>query len=147
MSFKTPQEVRKSFARDNQITKDRPPPRIPKNKRVQRTNYWPGSRLDYEFLDRCKEFICRIPHPTGYYKNKGKELRLSSLSWGHGSYVDIRYYHRGRDGRVVGGPVGILLHLDMISALLPELVALVRRLEMQDPREPEQKASIEVLPG
>lgn len=111
-----------------------------KNKRAHRTNYWPGERLDYDFLERCKEFICRIPHPTGYYKHRKAEYRLSVLPWSQGAYVDIRVYLNG-----VPSSRGILLHLDVIKELLPELINTVRQLDNADVREPDKRAKIEVI--
>ena len=144
MPFARPSEVRRSFSRDSAITRFRIPGyayKVPKEKRVQRTNFWPGTRLDYDYLERCKEVVCRVIHPTGYFKHKGKEIRLSVLPWSRGAYVDIRYYHK--DGQQ--SPVGILLHQDIMAALLPDLIATVRRLGMEDQREPEQKAKVEVV--
>ena len=143
MGFGKPQDVRRSFAKDSKITKFRVPAHslhACKEKRVQRTNFWSGGRLDYEFLERCKEIVCRIQHPTGYYRHKKVEYRLSVLRWSRGSYVDIRQYHDG-----MPSPTGILLHLDIISELLPELVSTVRQLQLEDTRDDDKKAKIEVI--
>ena len=143
MSFVRPAEIRRSFASDSAITRFRVPGyayKIPKEKRVQRANFWPGTRLDYEFLESSKEVVCRVKHPTGYFKHKGKEIRLSIMPWSRGAYVDIRYYTNGHQS-----PVGILLHQDILVALLPDLIATARRLEREDQREPDQKAKVEVV--
>lgn len=141
MSFiQKPADVRRSFSGVGPRTYHVPrvnPAKIP---RAHRTNYWPGNKLDYDFLERCKEFICRIPHPTGYYKYKKAEYRLSIIHWSQGAYVDVRMY-------LNGGPtsMGILLHLDVIKEMLPDLVAAVRQLDNEDMREPNKKAKIEVI--
>jgi len=77
-------------------------------------------------------------------KHKGTEYVLSIMPWSRGSYVDIRVHH------LVGEKLnptaqGVLLHLDVVSALLPELIGAVRRLENEDTREPEQKAQVSVI--
>jgi len=145
MPFPKPSEVRRSFGSDSNIITRRPvlhQPAQKHEKRIQRTNFWSGGKLDYLFLERCKECICRIKHPTGYMKHRETDYRLSVLPWSRGSYVDIRQYKKGSPTSV-----GILLHLDVIIALLPELVAVVHRLEAEDTREQEQKANIEVIPA
>lgn len=40
---------------------------------------------------------------------------------------------------------GILLHLDVIKVLLPELIGAVRRMEMEDTREPEDIQPVRVV--
>jgi len=64
------------------------------------------------------------------------------MPWSRGSYLDIRLYK-------LGGPtnIGILLHLDIMSAILPEIIAAVRRMENEDTREPDDKAEIVVNRG
>ena len=125
---------------------DTPKPGIG-NKRRQRHGNWFNGRLNYEFLNRCKETVCRIIHPSSfhkkwYYKNGSHtEVRLSILPWSNGAYLDIRKYFRGG-----AQPVGILLHLDIMSAILPEIIAAVRRMESEDTREPNQKCKIVFLP-
>lgn len=146
MPLKTPKTVQRSFAPDSDITEYRVPHLKAGRKKGQnpraRTNFWPGKRLNYDFLERCKELVCRIPHPTGYYKHRGVEYRLTTMDWGRGSYIDIRQYQKGR-----ATPVGILLHIDIAAALMPELVATIRRQELADTREPDKKATIKVLYG
>ena len=115
-------------------------------------NHWPHgahgqtrsqTRLDYEYIESCKEVICRIPHPTWSQRHGyPKEFRLSLLRWSRGCYIDIRQYAGAQ-----ATSTGILLHLDVISALLPELITLVRAMEAEDIREPEQKAQVEVFYG
>lgn len=132
----------RSFARSSEITKHRVPHKRAhaNTQRIQRTNFWPGGRLDYEFLERCKEIICRIPHPTGHYRYRKIEYRLSTMIWSRGAYVDIRQY---QDGKPTG--TGILLHLDVVSELLPELTRAVRDLQMNDTRDIGEKAQVEVI--
>ena len=144
MPFKRPDEVRRSFAIDSNIKKYRTPAGSlthKKNKRVHRTNFWPGERINYEFLERCKECVLRVKHPTGYFQHKQAEYRISILPWSRGSYVDIRMYKNGGPS-----PTGILLHLDVLSAMLPDLIATIRNLEVNDVRDPEQKAQVEIIP-
>ena len=140
MAFEKPNEVRRSFAQDSNIARYRVPKGPGKNKRVHRTNFWPGKRLDYEFLEKCKEVVCRVSHPTGYYQKQDLEYRVSIMSWSRGSYLDIRQYKKDHPCAV-----GILLHLDIVSAMLPNIIAAVRRMETEDTREPEQKASPKVI--
>lgn len=140
MSLKKPSEVRKSFAQDSKIAKYRIPRTPPaRNKRIQRNNLWPGNRLDYEFLEKCKEVVCRVKHPTAYYKHQDSEYRISIMRWSRGAYIDIRLYSKGSPR-----PMGILLHLDVISAMMPDLLAAVRRLQVEDDREESQKPHLEV---
>jgi len=54
--------------------------------------------------------------------------------------VDIRQYQGG-----MPTPTGILLHLDVISELLPELIQTVRTLQLNDTRDDDKKAKIEVI--
>ena len=117
------------------------------NKRFHRHGNWLDGRLNYEFLDRCKETVCRIVHPSGYH-NKFKydgvtkmEIRLSIMPWSHGSYLDIRKYYGDKSTSN-----GILLHVDVMAAILPDLIAAVRKMEAEDTREPEQKSKIVFLP-
>lgn len=143
MAFSKPTEIRRSFARDSNIAKRGPARKQPgekREKRIQRTNYWPGGKLNYEFLESCKEVVCRVKHPTAYMRHLDTEYRVSTMPWSRGYYVDIRQYKKG-------GPtsVGILLHLDVIAAILPDLIAAVHKLELLDDREPEKKAKIEVI--
>ena len=150
MPFEKPSTVRRSFARDSAPVEWRPTDEaIPfkKSKNVQtqatRKRHWP-KRLDYQFLEGCKEVICRIEHPTAYYKHPGmgrSEYRLSVMPWSRGAYVDIRMYRGGRPTAR-----GILLHLDVAQVLLPELVRTIHRMEAEDTREPGQKARIVMLP-
>lgn len=107
---------------------------------MQRTNLWPGDRINYDFLNRCKETICRAKHPTGYFRHRDTEYRVSIMQWSRGSYLDVRMYKQG-----TSTPIGILLHLDVISAILPDIISAVRQMENADTREPEQKAEITVL--
>lgn len=144
MSFFKPksEEMYRSFARAVPIT-ERYVPRPPHQrheKRMHRTNMWPGEQLKYDYLERCKEVVCRVKHPTGYFQQKGAEYRVSIVSWSRGSYLDIRMYKMGQ-----GTPMGILLHLDIISEILPEIINAVKRMQDEDTREPEKKAKIEVI--
>lgn len=139
MPFRKPTEVRRSFDKDSKITKRRVP-YAKNNPRMHRTNYWPGKKLDYEFLEKCKEVVCRVKHPNAYYKYKNNEYRVSIMRWSRGSYIDIRLY-TGDQPR----PMGILLHQDVITAILPDLVAAVHRLEAEDSREPDKIQKPEVL--
>ena len=130
-----PKEPQASFAQNSGIAKYRVPKEPGRNKRIQRSNFWPGKRLDYEFLEKCKEVVCRVQHPTNYYQKQEVEFRVSIMSWSRGSYLDIRQYKRNKPCAV-----GILLHLDIISAILPDVIAAVRRMENEDVREPDKKA-------
>jgi len=135
--------VRRSFARDSGIVKWRVPTAYadpPKNRRMHRTNCWPGGRLDYEFIERCKEVVCRIAHPTNFYRWKKAEYRVSLLVWSRGGYVDIRLYKQGGPS-----PTGILIHQDVFKEMLPSLVEALARLEREDTREPAKKAHVEVI--
>lgn len=137
--------VRRSFARDSGIVKWREPKTFtdpPKNRRMHRTNCWPGGRLDYEFLEKCKQVVCRIEHPTQFYKHKRAEYRVSVMSWGRGGYVDIRLYKQG-----FPSPTGVLLHLDVFQKMLPGLVEALRILEQEDTRDPDSRAHVTVLPA
>lgn len=143
-----PQEVRRSFERNQLRDYGQPPIETAKKRKNPRkhvsTNQWPHGRLNYGFLNRCKEIICRIPHPTAHMKHKGVEYVLSIMPWSRGSYVDIRV-HYSVNGQLQPTGQGVLLHLDVISALLPELIGAVRRMENEDTREPEQKAQVSVI--
>ena len=114
---------------------------VPKpNDKRRHTNHWPGTKLNYEALERCKEVVCRAEHPTAYYRHRKTEYRVSIMPWSRGAYLDIRMYKNGGPS-----PTGILLHLDVISAILPEIIGAVRRLENEDTRSEEQKAKIVVV--
>lgn len=143
-----PQEVRRSFEKNQLKDYGQPPIETAKKRRNPRkhvsTNQWPQGRLNYKFLNRCKEIVCRIPHPTGHMRYKGAEYVLSIMPWSRGSYVDIRMQYLVQ-GVLHPTGQGILLHLDVINALLPELIGAVRRMDNEDGREPEQKAQIRVL--
>ena len=140
MDFARPADVRRQFSeRTSAIMKRHIPVPKPNDKR-RHTNHWPGSRLDYAFLERCKEVICRAKHPTAYYKHKDVEYRVSIMPWSHGSYLDIRTYQNGYPK-----PTGILLHLDIASAILPDIIAAVRQMENMDTRDVGQKSKIQVL--
>lgn len=105
------------------------------------SNYWPGTKLDYAALERAKELVCRIAHPTSHLKKKNlSEYRVSILRWSRGAYIDIRTYHHDKPtGR------GILLHQDIASVLIPEVFYALRTLEQEDMREEEQKAKVEAI--
>lgn len=143
MALRKPSAVRRSFERSSAIVnKHIPVPKPSRNKRIQRTNHWPGAKLNYEFLEKCKEFVCRIKHPTAFYKHQDSEYRLAIMRWSRGSYIDIRLYSKGTPR-----PMGILLHLDVVSAMLPDLIAAVRQLQVEDDREEDKKANVEVISG
>ena len=138
MSLPGPSEIRRSWKNTEPVRKYRVPINGANPRR--RTNHWPGKKLNYEALEQLKEPVCKIAHPTGYYKfSANVEYRLSKMRWSRGAYVDLRQYKKGHPTGV-----GILLHLDVILALLPDLVTLVRTMESEDFREPEQKAQISV---
>ena len=120
-------------------------PAVPGRTRIHRqhrTNLWPAMRLNYQFLERCKELVCRVPHPTALYRHRKVEYRIAILPWSQGSYLDIRTYHNGSPTSM-----GLLLHQDVAEALLPDLVAAIRELGLRDTREPEQKARVTVIPA
>ena len=62
------------------------------------------------------------------------------MRWSRGAYIDIRMYQQGSPK-----PMGILLHLDVMSAILPDLVMAVHKLEFEDERDQDKKAKIEVV--
>ena len=142
MFNKTRAEVYRSFAKDSNIRAFRHPQSKADRheKRMHRTNLWPGDRLNYDYLNRCKETVCRAEHPTGYFQHKKAEYRVSILPWSRGAYLDLRVYKYG-----ASTPTGILLHLDVISAILPDIISAVRRMENEDTREDDQKAKIRVI--
>lgn len=141
MPFRKPQEVRASFAQDSDIKRKPRQSNPAKAKRAHRVSFWPAGRLNYEFMEKCKEVVCMIPHPNAYYRHRGSHYRLSIMRWSRGSYIDIRTYNS--HGKPSGA--GILLHIDVADKLLPELVDAVRRLVLEDTREPEQKQPVTVL--
>jgi len=95
--------------------------------------------LNFDFLERCKEIFCRIPHPNNMMRRRGVVYHVSKMYWSRAGYIDIRTYVRGTaTGR------GIFLHLDVIKAMLPELIAAVRELEAADNRDPETIQPVEV---
>lgn len=140
ISFTEPREVRRSFAVDSAITANRKPRTKINEKRSRRSTTWPKRTLDYNYLEKCKELVCRLKHPTYYFKDRDAEYRVSIMSWSRGSYLDVRMYKRG-------GPtsVGILLHLDVVSALLPEIIMAVRQMENADTRDESQKNKLQVI--
>jgi len=144
VKFTPPAEVRRSFMADNTgIAEKRTPHPNWQKRRPWKTNHWPREMLGYSFLERCKEVVCTVKHPTGWHKRRwNSEYRVSIMPWSRGSYLDIRLYK-------LGGPtnIGILLHLDIMSAILPEIIAAVRRMENEDTREPDKKAEIVVERG
>ena len=141
---KDPAEIRRSFEGDGPTKFRHPKPiserKSPSGRRIHKHNLWPGKRLDYEFLERCKEFICRVPRASGFMKHMDTEYRVSVIPWSRGSYIDIRMYRKNSPTGV-----GMLLHIDIASAILPDIVAAVRRAEELDTREPEQKTIVEVI--
>ena len=112
------------------------------NARMKRANNWPKDRLDYDFLERCKELKLRIIHPNKYLQHRDVEYRLAVMYWSRGAYIDIRKYCGGR-----GAAEGILLHQDIWKVLLPELIAALREVEMVDTRDPETVWPIETIPS
>ena len=139
ISFTEPTQVRRSFALDSAITSKLKPRTKISEKRSRRSTTWPKKTLDYAYLEKCKELVCSLKHPTQYFKYKDAEYRVSIMQWSRGSYLDIRMYKRG-------GPTstGILLHLDVVSALLPEIIGAVQRMEDSDTRDEAQKNSLQV---
>ena len=142
MEIPKPAEVRRSFAKGVKpvVRVGALPAGQRKMSRMHRTTRWTGERLDYAFIEKCKELVCWLNHPSAMIRRKGRTIRLSVMPWSRGVYVDLRHY----SGKGIPMAQGILLHLDIISKLLPDLITLVHRLEMEDQREPEQKAKIEV---
>ena len=144
---KPPAEVRRSFALTSRVRvprlqaarEYRPDRRYPR----KRTSggMWPKGCLDYEFLERCKEVLCRVKHPNMYFQHLETEYRFSRLRWSRGSYFDLRKY-------VFGRPTGsgILLHQDIWEVLLSEVIAGVRDAQFEDVRDAEQKQRVEVIP-
>lgn len=140
-AIQKPSDVRNSFAGKGPTKYHTPNLSGSREKRIQRTNFWPGKRLDYSRLEQLKEFVCRVKHPTAYYKRaKDAEYRVSILHWSRGSYLDIRMYYGGHPTAM-----GLLMHQDVASIIVPELFAALRTLEMNDTREEEQKAKPELI--
>lgn len=144
--FFTPTEVRRSFEQDSRVTKWRVPRnaiRRSKEKRIHRTNFWPGERLDYALLESAKELLCTIKHPTGYYKHGyDAEYRVSVMPWSSCGYLDIRQYRNGHPTAV-----GILLHRDILNEIYPYVLDGLRRLDGSDTREEDKKAKPIVIPA
>src|SRR3990167_5927701 len=140
---KDPAEIRRSFEGEGPTKFHHPKPIAQRSgqvrNRIHKDNLWPRKRLDYSFLERCKEFICRVPRASGFMKHMDTEYRVSVIPWSRGSYIDIRMYRKNSPTGV-----GMLLHIDIASAILPDIVAAVRRAEELDTREPEQKTVVEV---
>lgn len=136
-------EMRRSFNHDSGIA-GRYEHRAPASlKRSPRANTaWVSHHLNHEFLDLCKEPVCRVNHPNPMMQRKGTEIRVSIMPWSRGSYLDIRQYMHGH-----GTGRGILLHLDIIKVLLPEIIMAVRRMEMEDTRDPKEITTVEVING
>ena len=140
ISFVTPSEVRRSFAVDSAITSRSKPRTKINEKRSRRSTTWPKKTLDYAYLEKCKELVCRLKHPTQYFQFREAEYRVSIMSWSRGSYLDVRMYKRGAPTSV-----GILLHLDVALALLPEITMAVRQMENADTRDESQKNRLQVI--
>ena len=138
--FNKPTESKRSFGRDSAIKKPRTS-NPAGGKRSHRASFWPAGRLDYDYLESCKEFVCAIPHPNEYYRHRGSHYRLSILRWSRGSYIDIRQYTKA--GKPTGA--GMLLHIDVADKLLPELSDAIRKLVLEDTREPEKKTPVDVV--
>lgn len=144
VSLEKPADVRRTFAKGSDSLR-KSPIGEPKLRRTdKKTNFWPrrgkGKGVDYDFLEKCKEVVCRVKHPTAVSRHRDHEFRVSIMPWSRGSYLDIRTYKMGKPSGA-----GILLHLDVISAMLPEIIAAVRRMENEDAREPDKKAYPEVI--
>ena len=123
------------------VRKRRKPDTGLRTQRMHRTNgNWPTNQVRYEVLEKLKEVVCRIQHPNLYFRHFKQEIRVSILRWSRGSYLDIRNY---RNGSPTG--VGILLHVDIASKLLPDIVGAIRRMELEDSREDTQKQRITVV--
>ena len=143
VEFIKPSVVRNTFERDSAVRIKNIPQASLKakpNKRIQRTNNWPASRLNYEAMERLKQVYARAKHPTGWYRAQNSEYRVCIMPWSRAAYLDIRLYKKGKPG-----PIGILLHYDVISALLPYINHAVQAMAKFDTREPDKKAVIEVL--
>lgn len=140
--FPKPSEVRRSFAHDNPIGLWKKAAvlrkSVPKRAHQGPPNKWPR-QLDYEFLETCKELIASVPHPTNHLRRRKWEYRISRLRWSRGAYMDLRLY---KDGH--GTSVGILLHQDLLQAILPVMSRLEASMAMEDAREESQKAKIEL---
>lgn len=148
MKFIKPMEVareyRRSFVRDQYHPSGTWEYRAPGSlKRSPRANTsWTSTNLDHGFLDRCKEPVCRVNHPNPQMQRRGTEIRVSVMPWSRGSYLDIRQYMNGH-----GTGRGILLHLDIIKALLPNIIYAVRQMELEDTRDPKEITTVEVING
>ena len=140
--IKNPREVRRSFELSSYI---RPPrlqrpreyrddQRAPRLRRSRAGGVWTTRRLDYNFLERCKEVVCRVKHPNAYFQHVNTEYRLSIMRWSRGAYLDLRKYRND-----LPSGEGVLIHQDIWEELLPELIAAVRRVQCDDTRESEQK--------
>ena len=147
--IKNPREARRSFELSSYI---RPPrlqrpreyrddQRAPRLRRSRAGGVWTTRRLDYNFLERCKEVVCRVKHPNAYFQHVNTEYRLSIMRWSRGAYLDLRKYRND-----LPSGEGVLIHQDIWEELLPELIAAVRRVQCDDTRESEQKQKVEVIP-
>lgn len=140
MAFENPGDVRRTFERSSEALARRKSGAAKLGKKSKKSNFWPRGKIDYDFLEKCKEVVCRVKHPTAMYKYKDIEYRVSIMNWSRGSYLDVRQYKKGKPTGA-----GILLHLDIINAILPEINAAVRRMDNEDSREPENKSKPEVI--
>jgi len=100
---------------------------------------------DYTLLNTVSIVHCRIPHPNPFMGRDGKgiEFHLREVPWSGSQYVDIRKCHTktGYYGK------GILLHYDVMKAMLPYLLGLMQELEARETREPEHIRKVEVFDG
>ena len=137
------QPIKREFYGNPDIVTRKPRPGGKDKRRVQtKRTQWPTGRLDYEFMEKCKQVICRIPHPNKAQAHRGAEFRLSRMPWSRSEYIDIRTYVNGKPtGR------GILLHFDIAKALLPELITLVQTLDVEETREPQDIQPVKLILG
>lgn len=137
----SPLDVRRSFSNDVAKIKQRKIARPkPKARQHNRSSLWPVGRLNYEALERCKIHIVSARHPSRFMKYRFTEIRVSLLPWSRGSYLDIRHYRRGSPTGV-----GILLHLDILSALFPHIQRALDEMRYMDSRAEGQKDEVELV--
>lgn len=124
------------------VERRKPVPRVKPNKMNMK---WKKPSADYSVLNTAAIVRCRIPHPNPYMGTVGKgiEYHLREVPWSDSQYVDIRKYHTrsGFYGK------GIMLHYDVMKALMPHLLTLMRTLEANETRDPEYIRKVVVLDG
>lgn len=125
-----------------------------------RINHWPETELKppkpgkkrqkrsfsgavYRMCESLKTVRIRIPHPNWQMRLNPRtemEWRVSVMPWSRSQYIDIRRYSGGNVT-----PNGILLHYDVMKAVLPHLIDLMAELERAETREPGQIRPVQIF--